>query len=164
MFIVEPKKENIEVDIKECQLSLKEKLGIFLRNYEIGQFNETLKLTKFVAIDEFAESLILRHDKNFNTDQDYHFTINMKPSTQEELKEFLTKHKKFILDFIVSNNYFPGSHIYQLYLQYIPQELNEIEKSILLDGYIIMLTDLKGQNYSNDKRKRLEKKLNINQD
>ncbi len=40
----------------------------------------------------------------------------------------------------------PYTHLYQLYLQYLPNYLNEIEYDMLYDGYSLMLQDLYGEN------------------
>lgn len=165
MFTVEPKKEKLEVDIKNYQLSIKEKIGILFSNFEFGiPITESLKSAKFQTIDEFVDRIMFIHGKNCDRNQDFQFIIDMGPSTEEDVKKYLIEHKKFVLDYITSRENFKASHIYQLYLEYIPYVLNEVEKSILLDGYITMLTDLQGTEVSCEKRKRLEKRLHINQD
>ena len=160
MFIV---KSNKQIGIKNYQLSIKDKLDILLRNYDLGMFVETLKLTKFVSIDEFATRLVYFHDKNHSNEQDFVFTANLEPALENELRKYLIKHKKFIFDYTISQEQFINSHIYQLYLQYIPYELTMIEKSVFLDAYINMVTDLRGNVISEEKRKKLEKSLHINQ-
>ena len=64
--------------------------------------------------------------------------------------------------FRYKKTYFDYSYLYQLYLDFIPFCLNEVEKSLLLDGYINIVTDLKGHNISKERRITLERRLNIN--
>ena len=52
----------------------------------------------------------------------------------------------------------PNTYLYQLYLQYLPDQLNEVEKNILLDGYLHMLIDLQDDNIATENRLSLEKK------
>ena len=85
----------------------------------------------------------------------------IEPSEEEALKKYLEKQKNFVIHYIISEGYFVNTHLYQLYLQYLPHKLIEVEKNILLDGYIAMITDLKGSNCTLQKRKILEKRLNI---
>lgn len=151
--------------IQKYELSLGSKTKIFVENYEFGMpIIETLKSVKFRSVDEFANSLVLER-ADYNQKQDFLYCIyDPKSYIIKELKQYLIKHKKFIIDYIVSIGFFPNTHIYQLYLQYIPEELTEVEKNILLDGYISMLTELKGNDISLEKRKRLEQTLHINLD
>lgn len=155
-----------ENNIKKYQLSLAEKTRILFRNFQPFEVPvvESLKATKFDTIDDFVDRIMYDHDKDNSDDQDFIFTIDMEPNLEESLKEFLIKHKKFILEYTISQEFFYSSHIYQLYLEYIPYELTNIEKSIFLDAYINMVTDLRGNKVSDEKRKRLEKRLSINQD
>lgn len=143
--------------------SIGKTLKLFLENYEFGMpIIETFKLLKYREIDNLLNDLVI-DCADYNKKQDFLYTIEYVDSyTLEELKQYLIKHKKFIIDYIVSNGFFPNTHIYQLYLQYIPEELSEVEKNILLDGYISMLSELKGKNISFEKRKKLEKTLHIN--
>ena len=55
-----------------------------------------------------------------------------------------------------------GSHLYQLYLQFLVYELNDEEKKVFLENYIEMVKDLRGENIANQKNNRLEKTLCIN--
>lgn len=80
-------------------------------------------------LDNFADRLIYDYDKNNDDDQDFLFTIDMKPSTEEAVKDYLIKQKQFVLDYIILTGYFMNSHLYQLYLEYIPYKLTDIEKS-----------------------------------
>lgn len=151
--------------ITKYELPLGRKMKIFVENYEFGMpIIETLKSVKYKAIDEFANNLVLAH-ADYDKKQDFLYVIDdPKFTIIKDLKLYLVEHKDFIINYIVSNGFFPNSHIYQLYLQYIPEELNEVEKNILLDGYISMLSEIKGNKISLEKRKILEQTLHINLD
>lgn len=101
------------------------------------------------------------HDKDRSQNQDFNYTLIMEPAVEESMKKYLLRQKNFVLSYITSDREFPNSHLYQLYLQYLPYELTEVEKSILLDGYVHSLTDKKGHHYSFQKRMKLEKSLHI---
>ena len=151
--------------LKIYQVSFKEKIKYALRNYdETISIKKSVEETKFYSLDELADRIMYHHDKNNDNNQDFLFSLSIKPELENELKEYLIKNKEFILDYIVFKTEFINTHLYQLYLEYIPYELTEIEKSILLDGYIKMITDLRGKNIANQKRIRLEKRLNLNTD
>ena len=151
--------------LKIYQVSFKEKIKYALRNYdETISIKKSVEETKFYSLDELADRIMYHHDKNNDNNQDFLFSLSIKPELENELKEYLIKNKEFILDYIVFKTEFINTHLYQLYLEYIPYELTEIEKSILLDGYIKMITDLRGKNVAIQKRIRLEKRLNLNTD
>lgn len=151
--------------LKIYQVSFKEKIKYALRNYdETISIKKNVEETKFYSLDELADRIMYHHDKNNDNNQDFLFSLSIKPELENELKEYLIKNKEFILDYIVFKTEFINTHLYQLYLEYIPYELTEIEKSILLDGYIKMITDLRGKNVAIQKRIRLEKRLNLNTD
>lgn len=151
--------------LKIYQVSFKEKVKYVLRNYdETISMKKNIEETKFYSLDELADRIMYHHEKNNDDNQDFLFTINIKQELENELKEYLIKNKEFFLDYIVFKTEFISTHLYQLYLEYIPYELTEIEKSILLDGYIKLVTYLRGKNRANEKRIRLEKRLNLNTD
>ena len=78
------------------------------------------------------------HEKNNDDNQDFLFTINIKQELENELKEYLIKNKEFFLDYIVFKTEFISTHLYQLYLEYIPYELTEIEKkSTLIQLFLV---------------------------
>ena len=149
--------------IKKYQLSIKEKTKILFQNYEFGMpIISSLKNTKFDTIDEFADRLVFYNERD--KDQDFLFTVQIESELEQYVKKYLIKRKKFVYNYTTENENFLNSHIYQLLLQYIPYELTDVEKSIFLDAYINMVTDLRGNSISEQRRKRLEKRLNINQD
>lgn len=148
--------------IKRYELSIKDKTKIWFQNYEFGMpIVETLKNTKFDTITEFADRLSYYHDRE--KEQDFLFTLQLEPEIIEPLKEYLKRHKKFIYNYTISKEKFLSSYVYQLFLQYIPYELTDVEKSVFLDAYINMVTDMRGRTISDQRRKLLEKKLSINQ-
>lgn len=154
-------------EIKKYESTFREKAYTVLENYEFGMpIIESLKDAKFQIINNFADRLILfsNYPKNFNKDQDFVFTMELDSKTLRELKIYLKKHKDFLFDYTVSKDNFIPSYLYQLYLQYVPYILTEVEKNVFLDAYISMLTEIKGSNISNQKRKRLEDRLSINTD
>ena len=151
--------------IKKYQVSKMEMMLLWLKNYEFGDpLNGSIDFVKFHTIDKFADFFVHSHNRNDESNQEFRFTLIIEPEEEEELKKYLLTQKDFVIHYIVSTGYFTGSHLYQLYLQYLPNELTEVEKNILLDGYISMMTDLRGSNYTLHKRKCLEQRLNITRD
>ena len=149
--------------VNKCQLSAMRKLVVLLNNYDFGMsISESIQSTKFIIINEFANTIVMQFSNHKDVEQDFAFDLNMGPVEEETLKKYLLKEKNFFLRYIGSQNEFVSSHLYQLYLQYLSYKLTEVEKSILLNGYIKQLTDLKGSEYSSQKRKTLEKFLKIN--
>lgn len=150
--------------LKIYQIPLWNKVKRIFESYEFGiPVQVSLKDAKFVIINDFADKIILMCDKDTNENQDFFFNLNLEPEKVNDLRIFLSKQKNFIFKYITSKDYFINSHIYQLLLQYIPYELTDVEKSVFLDAYINMTTDLRGSVIADEKRKRLEKNLNINQ-
>lgn len=148
--------------IKRYKLSLRDKTKILFQNYESGTpIIETLQNAKFDTIDEFANRLSYCTDRERKTD--FLFELKLEPETIEPLKDYLRKQKKFIYDYTTSRTEFLDSPIYQLLLQYIPNELTDMEKNMFLDSYINMITSSRGRGISEERRKKLEKRLNINQ-
>ena len=149
--------------VNKYQLSTMRKLVLLLNNYDFGMpINETIQSTRFVIINEFANTIVMQFSNHKDVEQDFTFDLNMNPVEENSFKKYLLKEKNFFLRYVASKNQFVSSHLYQLYLQYLSYELTEVEKSILLNGYIKQLTDLKGSEYSSQKRKTLEKFLKIN--
>lgn len=135
-------------------------LMLWLNNYEFGEsLIDITKWVKFQAIDEFAQMLI--RTKKHNQDDVFRFNLILDSDEGNALRDYLLKRKSFVVSYILNRESFsPYTHLYQLYLQYLPDQLNEFEKSVLLDGYLYMLEDLQGY-YCPEKRLSLEKKLNL---
>lgn len=159
MSDLEPKKV---LPIQEYQLSISEKKRILIKNFKLGvPLTETLNIIKFEKVDEFVNRVVYSYDRKM--EHDFLFTLQLQVEEVEYLKLFLLKYKKFIYNCVTTKDEFFNSHIFQLFLQYIPNELTEVEKSVFLDAYIKMLTELRGNAFSCQTRRILEKKLNINQ-
>ena len=154
-----------EKSLKIYKNSFFENAAYFLRNYEMPEsIKKQIENTRFNALDKFADRIVACSEKVQNEDSGFLYSFKMEPTTVNELKDYLTKNKDFVLEHIVFNTEFIPTHLYQLYLEYIPYKLTEIERSILLDGYIKIVTDLRGKNIANQKRLKLEDKLHLNVD
>ena len=149
---------------KKYQLSPSKKIKYILNNYElslIGIHSIEMKEIKFHTIEYFIDNLMGDYKGNFDKNQDFLFTIDLEPQIANELRRFLIKHKKFVVDYVSTSKISRGSHVYQAYLQYIPFILTDREKNIFLNSYINMVNDLRGTEIAEEKRKRLEYTLNI---
>ncbi len=135
-------------------------LKLWLNNYEFGEsLRDITEWVRFQAIDEFAQKLVL--NKSHNKDNFFDFRINLEASEESTLCDYLLKRKSFVIRYILKRGSFsPNTYLYQLYLQYLPDQLNEIEKNILLEGYLHMLRELQGENYADGKRLSLVKEIN----
>lgn len=148
--------------IDKYKLSNMRKILMWLKNYEFGEpIMESIRFARYYAMDKFASNIVACTDKVFSDEQDFLFTLSMNPTTENQLKMYLLKQKKLILKHISTRGYYMGSHLYQLYLQFLIYELNDEEKKIFLENYIEMVKDLRGENIANQKNSRLEKKLCI---
>lgn len=147
--------------LRNYQMTKEELIILWLSNYEFGEsLKDITDWTKFHSIDEFAQRLVMC--KKIDQDEYFRFRLNLDGTEEMALREYLLKRKSFVVKYIFSRESFsPYTHLYQLYLQYLSYELNEVEKDFLLDGYIHMLADLQGDSYAATKRKSLEKKLNL---
>lgn len=143
------------------KLTKRELIILWLNNYEFGEsLIDITEWVKFKSIDELVDKLVMT--KEHNPDEFFRFSLNLDGNEESELRDYLLNRKTFVISHILKRRSFsPGTHLYQLYLQYLPDQLNEVEKNILLDGYLHMLIDLQGSNYANEKRLSLEKKLNL---
>lgn len=144
-----------------CQLTKKELIMLWFNNYESGEsLIDITEWVKFQSIDEFAQRFIM--SKEHKLGDDFYFNLNLDGNEENALRNYLLKRKSFVVKYILNGKSFsPYTHLYQLYLQYLPDQLNEIEKNVLLAGYLHMLTDIQGDNYAATKRISLEKKLNL---
>lgn len=147
--------------LSKYQLTRREVIILWLNNYEFCEpLKDITNWTRFQSMDEFAQRLVRCKEKE--QDECFRFCLNLDRSEENALQEYLLKRKAFVAKYILSRgSYSPYTHLYQLYLQYLPYDLEDVEKSILLDGYINMLADLQGENYAITKRRQLEKKLKI---
>lgn len=90
----------------------------------------------------------------------FRFRLTLDANEINFLKSYLLSNKDFVVKYILSNDYFEGTHLYQFYLQYLSHELTDIEKYLFLDGYFKMMTDLYAKDYTLQ-RKKIEKKLRL---
>lgn len=125
---------------------------------------EELYDSKFILIDKKVDEFVRNCTKVLDKKTGFQYRYRTLPKTERDLKEFLTDNKDFVYKYISSRQTFVGSHIYQLYLQYVPYILTDPEKSLFLDAYLNMYIDLKAPSQENlaEKRQILENTLRIN--
>ena len=152
--------------IKKYQLSLSRKFGVVVENSDLLNISLTgyLKTIKFQIIDSFIINLILMNINKNDENSEFIHNLDLDANTENSLREYLIKHKRDVVDYIISEGELVNTNLYEFYLHYVPYELNEIEKNLFLDGYINMITDSHGTEVSFQKRKKLENILSINQD
>lgn len=143
------------------KLTKRELIILWLNNYEFGgSLTDVTEWVKFHSIDKLVDKLVMT--KEHNPDEFFRFSLNLDGNEESDLRDYLLNRKTFVINHILKRRSFsPGTHLYQLYLQYLPDQLNEVEKNILLDGYLHMLAELYGDNPIMQKRLPLEKKLNF---
>ena len=143
------------------KLTKMELIILWLNNYEFGEsLIDITEWVKFKSIDELVDKLVMT--KEHNPDEFFYFSLNLDGNEESELRDYLLNRKTFVTSYILKRRSFsPGTHLYQLYLQYLSDQLNEVEKNILLDGYLHMLAELYGDDSIMQKRFSLEKKLNL---
>ncbi len=146
--------------LDKYKLSRKEVIKLCVINYDFGDtLTDITDFVRFQALNGFADRLIM--GKNHKEDENYRFSLDLDKDETSELCDYLLKKKSFVVNHIIkSGSFSPHTHLYQLYLQYLPTKLNEVEKNIFLAGYIDMLEDLYAIDYSN-KKINLEKVLNL---
>ncbi len=140
-----------------------EMLLLGLNNYEFGEpLSSITEWTIYQAIDDFSRRLVMaRRDKG---DGAFSFTLKLDDQELNSLRWFLSKRKKFVINYILNRESFsPYTHLYQLYIQYLPDELSEPEKVFMLEGYYRMLIDLRGESIADAQRISIEKKLHLKQ-
>lgn len=147
--------------LSNYKLTKIELIMLWLNNYEFCEsLIDSTEWVKFQSIDEVADRLV--RTKEHNQNEFFRFSLNLDSNEENELRDYLLKRKSFIISHILKRGSFsPSTHLYQLYLQYLPYQLNEVEKNILLDGYMNMLKKLYGDNCITQKRLCLEKNLNL---
>ena len=125
---------------------------------------EELYDSKFTLIDKKIDEFVSDCTKVPDEKTGFQYRYETDQKTERDLKEFLTNNKDFVFKYISSQQTFVGSHIYQLYLQYVPHILTDPERSLFLDAYINMCIDLKAPSQENlaEKRQILENTLRIN--
>ena len=119
--------------------------------------------SKFMLINQKAEEFTNQCDRITENHTGFIYIFETDPFLTNDFRQFLIKHKEFIIKYILLRGDFTGTHLYQLYLQYVPYILSDAEKSLFLDAYINMLTNKHGTPISMEKRQTLEKLLGINQ-
>ncbi len=126
--------------LSNYQMPKKEVAMLWLNNYECCESIKDLTIwTRFQSIDELSQRLVMNKPKE--KDEDFRFRLTLNVNEEMNLQDYLLKRKKFIVNYIYKRGSFsPGTHLYQFYLQYLPHELNEVEKNILLDGYMLLLS------------------------
>jgi len=149
-------------NIKKYKLSTNEKILLWLNNYELGEsIIDSIRFARYCAMDQFASRMVKSNNKDFTEGQDFLFTLSLDQITEIQLKKYLLKQKKVILNHIIKRGYNLGSHLYQFYLQYMCDELDNVEKNIFLEKYVNMVKDIKGEEIADQKRKTLEKTILI---
>lgn len=151
------KKNNLDA----YQMTKTKLIMLWLNNYEFGESLIAItEWVKFQSIDEFASRIVM--SKEHNQDEYFQFKLNLNSNEEKILRDYLLKRKLCVMNHILNRKSFlPNTHLYQLYLQYLSDRLNDVEKSLLLDGYLHMIIDLQGDNCDNEIRLSLENHLNL---
>lgn len=148
--------------LRKNKLSIMKKTLLWLTNYDsCPTLGESVDFTRFTSLNKFADNIVFSHNKLDNPNSAFGFDIDLTSEELEELKAYLMKQKKFVIKYLNSEGNFPGSYLYQFYLQYLGNKLSMDEKSIFLNGYIKVINDLQGSNIAHQKRIHLETVLNI---
>lgn len=146
--------------IEKYKLSTTQIALLWLTNYEAcSSLKDSFYFIKYYSINEFANHFVMSHPK-MEDSMDFRFRLVLDANETNSLKSYLLSNKDFVVKYILSNDYFEGTHLYQLYLQYLSYELTDIEKYLFLDGYFHMMTNLYGKDYTLQ-RKKLEKELRL---
>lgn len=149
-------------NIDKYKLSNKEKFLMWVKGYEFGEpIMDSIRFVRYYAMDQFADNIVHRNDRDFSSEQDFWFTLSLDKSTENQLKMYLLKQKKLILKHMSKRGYYMGSYLYQLYLQFLACDLTEEEKKIFLENYIEMVKGVRGEKIADEKNIRLKKRLCI---
>lgn len=147
--------------LRAYKSTIGEALLLGLKNYEFGESLISItEWTIFQEIDNFSRRLVIaRRDES---DGVFSFTLDLNDEELSSLREFLAKRKEFVINHILKRESFsPYTHLYQLYLQYLSDELSEPEQIFMLEGYHRMLVDLRGESIAYAQRISVEKKLHL---
>ncbi len=133
---------------------------LWLTNYEAcASLKDSFYFVKYFGINEFVNRFVMSHSK-IEDNIGFRFRLVIDAEETNALKSYLLSNKDFVAKYILSNDYFEGTHLYQLYLQYLSYELTDVEKYLFLDGYFHMMADLYAKDYTLQ-RKKLEKELRL---
>lgn len=92
---------------KNCHAPKIKTILSFLNYCEFGEsLSDTINLTKFETISNFARDFVNSHDKNEDLSQPFRFTLVMEDDEKNALTAYLSKHKDFVIQHIVSKGYF----------------------------------------------------------
>ncbi len=147
--------------LRAYKSTIGEALLLGLKNYEFGESLISItEWTIFQEIDNFSRRLVIaRRDES---DGVFSFTLDLNDEELSSLREFLAKRKEFVINHILKRESFsPYTHLYQLYLQYLSDELSEPEQIFMLEGYHRMLVDLRGESIAYAQIISVEKKLHL---
>lgn len=147
--------------LRAYQSTVGETLLLGLKNYEFGEpLSSITEWTIFQEIDNFSRRLVIA--RRADGDGVFSFTLDLNDEELNSLREFLAKRKGFVINHILKRGSFsPYTHLYQLYLQYLSDELSEPEQVFMLEGYYRMLVDLRGESIAYAQRISVEKKLHL---
>lgn len=139
--------------LNKYYMTKKEIVMLWLSNYQDSASTKDLyDWIKFYALDTFAQRLVV--GRKTAGDANFRFGLDLDECEVLELQEYLLKRKDFVMKYLVKNvNHVLGTHLYQLYLQYLGNYLSDEEKDMLLTGYLQMMENLTGCDFSEKEKK-----------
>ncbi len=158
--VIKMKIKMVRDTIKKYKLPATRVALLWLENYEVcPSFKDSYYFAKYESLNTFIDNFVKDHPK-VEDENGLRFQLILNPIETEVLKMYLLKNKNFFINYLKKMGRFKGNHLYQLYLQYLSYELNEVEKTLFLDGYFRMLEDLYRKDYTL-LRKKVEKRLHL---
>ena len=146
--------------MKKYKLSTIRLSLLWLQNYDARpSFQDSFRFVKFESMEACIDYFVNRHAK-VQDENDFRFRLLLDTNETEALECYLLDNKDFFINYIQKEGYFVGTHLYQLYLQYLFYKLNQVEISLFLDGYFHMMSNLYGKDYTLQ-RKKLEKEFRL---
>lgn len=92
-------------------------------------------------------------NKKSEDNDGFRFRLNLDESEANTLRKYLLKRKYFAINYILNRGSTSSNiHLYQLYLQYLSNKINEVEKSVLLESHLYILVDRYGKDCTESKR------------